>query len=708
VAFATQQLKTTGGGNNTVVDGSGQGVIQSEADETVILLAEGDDFVETNSNWNKIESQAGNNYIKSTGENNAIYVNNGDNTVLSSGNKNYVQTNNGNNTIVSVGDENKVSMNNGNNNIASVGNFNNISSDGGDNIINSFGNNNKISTNNGNNTIASGGDYNTVKTDNGNNYILIGGKQEDGEGGYSVTGDGNHNTVQAGRGNDVISSTGNYNILNGGAGNDNIISIGHHNNMNGQDGDDMVLSLGDYNTVGGGDGNNVIVFDGNHLKVTAGDGDNFISTLDFAIKEMPNSGYDAYASYLDDQTTITSETIKGDTTYNYSEVSRDVAYSSVTTDILNKLADIDKSLASSIDFSAKAADGSPKYVVAQGKSDGLYHIYEYSSKTTYKALAGFNNGKRDYSKVSSGNGYLYLNNNTTSSGLSETTTTATTTVKTEKTASTSYTDNEKVTITGIKDVTIDVGNGNSHMMLNVSKDLNINKGNGNNVIDVTGEIVSTISTSRVETSKEILTDVSTKKTTSSNNGNQFITGNYSTGSPLIVDFNKDGKISAIAGQGVDIDNNGYSDGAATGGDKMLAMSDMNGNSVIDGGEVFGDQTISPFTGEKLNAANGFEALKMIAEQAQAHTGINCISNGEVNLEQLKAALGTVGVSLGFISDNNITELEDFGHVVSINVNEYTEQDESGEVQHRQIGSYTDKEGAKYETDDVWFKLFGKN
>lgn len=177
--------------------------------------------------------------------------------------------------------------------------------------------------------------------------------------------------------------------------------------------------------------------------------------------------------------------------------------------------------------------------------------------------------------------------------------------------------------------------------------------------------------------------------------------------PLIVDFNKDGKISAKAGIGVDIDGNGYSDGAAVDGDKMLAMSDMNDNGVIDGSEVFSDKTVNPFTGEALGAKNGFEALKLMAQEAEKHTGIKCMdTDGNVDLKELQKALKKVNVNLGFISDRNTTELEDLAHVASINVN-YTEQNETGDVQRNQTGTYTDTDGKTHRADDVWFKLFGK-
>lgn len=174
-------------------------------------------------------------------------------------------------------------------------------------------------------------------------------------------------------------------------------------------------------------------------------------------------------------------------------------------------------------------------------------------------------------------------------------------------------------------------------------------------------------------------------------------------SPIVIDFNKDGKVSAQAGIGVDINGDGIADGAATGGDKMLAMSDMNGNGQVDGTEVFGDETVNPFTKQKINAANGFEALKVIAQDAEKYAGVKCYNNGKVDLQALKQALATVGVNLGFVSDNNITELEELSGITALDVDNYTEHDETGAVQHRQQGVYYDENGQIQKADDVWFE-----
>ena len=174
-------------------------------------------------------------------------------------------------------------------------------------------------------------------------------------------------------------------------------------------------------------------------------------------------------------------------------------------------------------------------------------------------------------------------------------------------------------------------------------------------------------------------------------------------SPLVVDYNQDGKVSAEAGKGVDIDGDGKADGAATGGDKMLAMSDSNGNGSIDGTEVFGNKTVNPFTGKAINAKNGFEALKEVAKSAQNATGINCFDGKNVDLNALKQALSTKGINLGFVSDDNNKQIEELSKINKINVTDYKNTQESGKVQHNQQGSGTSSNGSTMKVDDVWFE-----
>ncbi len=179
-----------------------------------------------------------------------------------------------------------------------------------------------------------------------------------------------------------------------------------------------------------------------------------------------------------------------------------------------------------------------------------------------------------------------------------------------------------------------------------------------------------------------------------------------TSSPLILDTNKDGKVSAQHGMGVDVNGDGRADGAAVGGDKMLTMGDRNGNGKIDGTEVFGDKTVDPFTNQPINAKNGFEALRQVAQSAQQATGMQIVdANGKVDVQKLNQALESAGKGkLGMISGNNTTRPEALGDVKSIDTQGYTDRGQlSGNVQHRQLGSYTDSSGQKQKVNDVWFK-----
>lgn len=459
------------------------------------------------------------------------------------------------------------------------------------------------------------------------------------------------------------------------------------------DGNDTAIVLADDVNITMGDGQHLIGFWGDDVKIDIGDGSNNIYTMD----KMATAGI------LDESTTIAgvnvgkriSDALEADTVLQ-SETLYDITSKEGTnkTDFLNKMkstynldttnmskleelydsGDLFKEYKSGVPAYAiiqsvtqKNADGTAKYVIAMidgQNSDGYFHTRGLKNGSFCECIA------------------------------------------TKKGTVSSYTEQETITReVATRDVFI----------LSGTKNLEINVGSGqNNDIDVTStgkvEIItgdySKLNKINVDGEIKVYGDVEISKDISKSNARKisFSTNIESTyTSPIIVDFNRDGKVSAIDGKGVDVDGNGVVDGAATGGDKMLAMSDNSKNGVIDGSEVFGDKTLSPFTGLPLNAANGFEALRIVATEAEKYTGISCIKDGMVNLHLLKAALNTVGVNLGFISENNVTELEDLAHVTSINVSEYEEFDEQGNVQHRQQGSYVDFNGETYGANDVWFR-----
>lgn len=521
----------------------------------------------------------------------------------------------------------------------------------------------------GANLLVDGSGNGKVTTDIDDTVILLA------DGDDIVTANSNNNKVTAESGKNQIYINGDNNYVEGGKDEDYIVSIGQHNDLHGGEGNDTMLSIGDNNKIDGGNGNNYLAFQGKHLYITDGDGDSMFRTLDFAVME---GKFEEYGKYLENQ--LETKTLKSDVLLNTQVDTETLGEKNASTgsadNFVSKLTDADKRLLENnkIDLNAKNSDGSQKYYIAKSPTDGQYHIYQ-GSGTRYTAMTN-------------GSDMIDLKD-------IKTTQMRETTVKT-------YGDLQERNLRGIEDITIDAKNGADNIKVNVAKDLTIK---GDDVKDTDkAKNIFVVGNIKLEDDYGNIKQKSTSRDyTVLNDGfDKFVNSD-----PLIVDFNKDGKISAKAGIGVDIDGNGYSDGAAVDGDKMLAMSDMNDNGVIDGSEVFSDKTVNPFTGEALGAKNGFEALKLMAQEAEKHTGIKCMdTDGNVDLKELQKALKKVNVNLGFISDRNTTELEDLAHVASINVN-YTEQNETGDVQRNQTGTYTDTDGKTHRADDVWFKLFGK-
>jgi len=477
--------------------------------------------------------------------------------------------------------------------------------------------------------------------------------------------------------------------------------------INTGDGNDLAYAIAKDVEIKMGKGDHIVGFwADNKADITVGNGSNDITTMDKLISRgdlsedtrLLNINYGQYAEdALEASTLKSSETLydltsakmdkqsflnKIQKTYNLDKVNMTVLEQLYDSGELNKEYKKGVPLYSIMQsVTQKNADGTPKYIIckvdAGGTEDGGY-------LHTRGLIAG--SSSRGQFKV---NGRVY--------GFSEC-------VATKQYTQSSYTEQNQIIhevatrdiyeFNGAKEVNIKTGSGKSNYInITSTGDVDINSKNFKNHF-------VTVDSGRVYGDINIEREVETVRGRTFNFGTN-IANTYT--SPIVVDFNKDGKVSAKSGDGVDVDGNGVGDGYASDGDKMLAMSDKNKSGAIDGSEVFGDQTVSPFTGQKLNAANGFEALKMIAQEAEQYTGIKCLNNGEVNLQNLKAALSTVGVDLGFISGSNVTELEDLAHVASINVDEYDEVDANGDVQHRQQGTYTSADGETYGANDVWFK-----
>lgn len=184
---------------------------------------------------------------------------------------------------------------------------------------------------------------------------------------------------------------------------------------------------------------------------------------------------------------------------------------------------------------------------------------------------------------------------------------------------------------------------------------------------------------------------------------------------LLFDMDRDGAVSAINGIGVNMNslNRHVRNGAATGGDKMLAMCDFSGNGEIDFREVFGDGTMDPFTGARLKAQNGFIALKQVAFSAiKRFDDFNILkmsSKNEllVNVQQLRLALKRIHCDLGFVSDQNIHNLEPLGNIEWVHISNYlTDQDDKpDELIFAQKSWYLDFNGEHWGADCVWFPKY---
>lgn len=465
-------------------------------------------------------------------------------------------------------------------------------------------------------------------------------------------------TINVGNGNNeiLINTNSQTNISTGDGNNKIIANTKTKNQITTGDGNNKVLCNGDGSYVTFGDGDNDVVFNGDNFTAEFGDGDNEIKTLDQAIIQ---GEYTDYTDSIDmDITTIITTTCLNKAITN--------------ADVFDCLDSKEREIAKTLDWEAKV-DDKPKYIIAQSK-DKKYHVYEYAQNNTYNCV----NQKIYHSaksfqwdgQTSDFGEIIYI-------------------VDEEQTTTTTYSAEEA------KNVTLNFGTGKNTGKISVDVEtFKINSENNSTNLNIT-----TGQTTITDT--DIITNVTKNVTVNQGYSSKWY-------SPLIIDYNRDGIVSAQSGIGVDINNDGKADGAATNGDKMLAMSDINGNNEIDGTEVFGNNTIDPFTNKKIEAQNGFEALEKLALSAEEKTGIKIIEGENVNLEQLEKALNTIGVSLGTISDYNVTELESIGELKSINVKDYqnttidTTKNETQDIEHRQLGYGEFKDGTKTKINDVWF------
>ena len=169
-------------------------------------------------------------------------------------------------------------------------------------------------------------------------------------------------------------------------------------------------------------------------------------------------------------------------------------------------------------------------------------------------------------------------------------------------------------------------------------------------------------------------------------------------SPIIIDFNRNGKIETSALSGslhFDHDRNGFAEqsGWAAADDGLLAL-DLDNNGQIDhGGELFGNQTL---LSDGSRAKNGFEALKQYDSN-----GNGKIDAGDAVWQKLK--IWRDANQDGYTDEGELLDLDGAGiKAINLKYNERNITDEHGHS-HRQFGSVEWADGGQSAAVDVWFK-----
>lgn len=171
-------------------------------------------------------------------------------------------------------------------------------------------------------------------------------------------------------------------------------------------------------------------------------------------------------------------------------------------------------------------------------------------------------------------------------------------------------------------------------------------------------------------------------------------------SPLTFDLNGDGKVSTTnGGKQFDIDGDGKIDNTAWAGkgDGVLAFdADGDGKIGEDGKELFGNNTDIDGDGKADGYANGFDALRGLAEKEFGQVGDSLNAN---QLKQLGEKYG-----LRMMVDGQSKRLDELG-ITEINLG-YKEAganaDENGN-EHRQVGAGFTMNGQQQAVNDVWFQ-----
>ncbi len=522
------------------------------------------------------------------------------------------------------------------------------------------------------------------------------------DGNFNVNSGMNHPACGATEDDDVVLIHGNLdntkgkNFVSTGEGTDNVRIIANNVNVCKGDGNLALGFYGDNYNVNSNADNNLIGFWGDNVNINInGQGQQDVKTLDFSFEEGRFLDF-GFQDLLEQETyagssvdTIVTERLTGKD--NLDEVGKKY---NLTDDQIAKLRELD--------LEKKTSNGQPYYLLY--KQGDKYEIGYRTANNQVYTLDGKLVTTRSSRTTSTGSSYVTVTTTTTSNNL---TGVADLDVEREREIKTETIKTDYYDIDGVKNVNINFNNNGKYNVGITSSDgyVNINGKNAcnndiyQNILVRSGYVVTD------QTKDTDIQYVMDKLSLSAGNITKSVTSSsysYWAYDPLVLDTNKDGVINTYkhGNYGVDINGDGQGNGAAVNGDKMLAMSDLNNNGKIDGSEVFGNYTISPFTKKAINASNGFEALKAIAIEAEQYTGITCINGNSIDIKKLSEALARYGVKLGLIGDNNTSKLEALGDIATINTGYKNVSDYGEQVQHSQIGYYTSADGSRYMAHDI--------
>jgi hypothetical protein len=175
-------------------------------------------------------------------------------------------------------------------------------------------------------------------------------------------------------------------------------------------------------------------------------------------------------------------------------------------------------------------------------------------------------------------------------------------------------------------------------------------------------------------------------------------------SPLTFDLNGDGKVGTTGienGRKFDLNGDGKLDQTAWAGkgDGVLTFDrDGDGVAGADGRELLGDNTDVDGDGKADGHANGFQALRALAEK---HLGKAAVADGKLDAKEIKALEDKAGLRMNV--DGVMKKPSELG-ITSLSLN-YAEAGRNADAngnEHRQLGSFTIN-GQERQANDVWFR-----